>query len=277
MPHSIEGDVVTSTQLIVDGTESPAGEVVLQIKYAIRHLAVIEDMEKWSFGNGITAHLTGTHIVCDVGVIRPPLDVDLAAALSATRQNEPVTPSADMAVGPGPEPLLRSDGGSGWHGSQATSRNPTRPSADHGAGPTALCGAGSDEVALIIVRFGRVEVFGMACVGVAAFLTTVESHQDRRCAIEDTQAINIEKPQGACTQWPEDPEGVERCYSELSQRKPRERTGASRIWTSQASGRTSGATLEVRKLVESVRTRFRKGSARHSLSCLVNYESYQRQ
>lgn len=91
-PHSIKGDVVTSTQLIVDGTECAAGEVVLQIKYAIRHLAMIEDMEKWSFGNGITAHLTGTHIVCDVGVMRPALDVDLAVALSASCQNQPVAP-----------------------------------------------------------------------------------------------------------------------------------------------------------------------------------------
>ncbi len=85
---------------------------------------MIEDVEKWSVGNGITAHGTGTHVACDVGLRSSPLDVELAVALSAAPQNQQVTPIADMAVSSGPEPLLRRSIGSGRDGRQAIGWNP---------------------------------------------------------------------------------------------------------------------------------------------------------
>ena len=191
MPDSIEGDVEAATQLIVDRTDGPAGEVVFQIKYAIGLLAVIEDMEKGPHGNGVAAHVARMLIVCEVRVIRPALDVDFAVAFGAARENQPVV-RADRAGDPGSEPLLRGDGGSGRDMCQAIRWNPTGPSTDHGAGPTALSDAGSDQVALVRLRFGQVEVLGVARRGIPAFVPTVKRHQDRRCAVEDAEAIEVE-------------------------------------------------------------------------------------
>ena len=79
-------------------------------------------MEKWPEGNGISAPFAGINIVRGVRVIRFALDLDRAMAFNAARHDQPVTASADVAVDPGSEPLLRGDGGSGWDGRQAIGR-----------------------------------------------------------------------------------------------------------------------------------------------------------
>lgn len=105
------------------------------------------------------------------------------------RENQSVTASAGMGVHPETEPLLSGDRGSGRDRRQAISRNPAGPTADHGARPGALRGAGRDEITLIVGGFGGIEVLGRAGPGWAAVTATIRNPGNRRVAAEDAQAI----------------------------------------------------------------------------------------